>query len=137
MDAQLIKPKIRGKADFFSWQLYRWMKKFPGRHYINEIDGELFIGDMPDNGWLHAARLRQLCLSGAQLQAWAFGPAHGVSRAKDVTDKFWLEYMNIGVCAIHGDYAHNWETDGGERVCAYCKKVERKTIEMLPHEVWA
>lgn len=38
---------------------------------------------------------------------------------------------------IDGDFAHNWKTNGDERVCVHCKKVERKTIEMRPHEVWA
>lgn len=137
MDAQRVKPKIRGKSDFFSWQLYRWLKKFPERHHIHEIDGVLFIGDKPDDGFLHAAKLRQLCLHGAPLQAWAFGQCHGVKRAKEVTQNFWTDYLRIGVCAIHGDFAHNWETNGDERVCVHCKKVERKTIEMRPHEVWA
>lgn len=138
-----IKPKENGKADFFSWQLYKWVKKYPDRTKVYKKSdaipyAQLFIGaiDEDDHSWFYGRILRYLCRYGDRLDSFAYGPAHGVPEWRDVTEKFWSDYMKIGVCAIHGDFAHKWVVEGDKRVCQYCGKVEIKRIKMVPKEVW-
>lgn len=116
INAEKIKPKVKGKSDFFSWQLYRWAKKRPTSMTIwagtwNSCYG--LDGDKPT------------------LEMWAYGPNHGTKDWVDITDQFWKSYLEIGVCAIHGDYIHNWSETENTRVCTRCKKTEIKQIRQL------
>ncbi|HBA34872.1 MAG TPA: hypothetical protein DCZ12_12130 [Gammaproteobacteria bacterium] len=147
--ADQIKPKVRGKADFFSWQLYRYMKKYsnPVHHRIwqgvwNTVNGYepdrtvLYIGDPMDCGFIHCCNLKQLCTINGKIERFAYSHGHHVSKWVDITDEWWPEYLQKGVCAIHGDWAHNWIENGDHRSCEYCGKQERKTVEMIPKETW-
>ncbi len=148
IDINLIKPKVRGKSDFFSSKLYEWIKKKPyySKVYkptwcnIEGITGEpksLYIGSgVDDEGWFHGVQLRSLCRHSAKMQAWAFGPNFDTKNWVDYTDEFLAEYMRIGVCAIHGDYAHKWIEDGDTRECEYCHKIEHKKHKMVKREYW-
>lgn len=145
-----IQPKVKGKSDFFSWQLFRWVRKYgPGRCKIwlgtwnswSGMDREkpvLYIGDERDGEWIHARLLRNLCTYGATLNTniYAYGPGHDTKNWKDITDEFWVDYMKRGVCAIHGDLCHEWDVNGDIRTCQYCGKVEEKEIIMVPKEKW-
>jgi hypothetical protein len=146
---QQIKPAANGRSDFFSWQLYRWVKKHPGRLKIwagtwnscTGIDREkpvLYIGDDRDGDWIHARQLRNLCTHGANLQAWAYGPPHDTKNWVDATEAFWGDYLKKGVCAIHGDFAHDWDDQGQRRACNYCGAVETKETRTrtVTTEVW-
>lgn len=147
--ASEIKPKVKGQSDLFSWQLYRYMRKYPDisdqKIYSgtwNSIDGVnraypvLYIGCMHDDGWFHGRSLRNLCSCGSKIERYAYHHGHDTHNWTDVTDAFWGEYMRIGVCAIHGDAAHNWLRDGGKRTCEYCGKVENRKIIMVEKEIW-
>jgi hypothetical protein len=147
IDSNTIKPKSRGKSDFFSWQLYRWVKKFPNRITIwsatwncgTGVDHKkrsLYIGDQRDGEWIYARQLRNLCLIGQKLEAYAYYAAHDTANWEDVTDWFWAEYMRIGVCAIHDDYSHNFDERDDERVCRHCGKKEIRITEMVERRKW-
>lgn len=143
--AQQIKPKEKGKSDFFSWQLYRWARKRPQAlriwagtwNCVNGIDAEktvLYIGFERDGDWIYARQLRNLCLHGANLDCWAYGPGHDTRNWIDITEQFWQSYLEIGVCAIHGDYAHNWSVVDDKRTCTHCAKTEKKEIKQIETE---
>lgn len=147
MIAQQIKPKEKGKSDFFSWALYRWAKKRPHAmriwagtwNSVSGIDSEkkvLYIGFDRDGDWIHARQLRNLCLRGAKLDCWAYGPAHDTGNWVDVTSEFFQKYFEIGVCAIHGDYAHEWIIVDDKRTCTHCKKIEKKEITQTESLAW-
>lgn len=147
--AKDFKPSVTGRSDFFSWQMYRWLKKHPYYttiwagtwNHVSGIGGEsvLYIGgERDENGYISARWLRNLCLSGENLQAWAYGPCHDTANWKDISDWFWSQYRAIGVCAIHGDYAHKWVYYGEFlRECQYCKTREAAKTVMAPSIVWA
>lgn len=96
----------------------------------------LYIGSDRDGDWIHAQQLRNLCCATGKVQRLAFGAIHGTSEWVDVTEKFWSDYLQKGVCAIHGDYAHQWIESESERVCAYCKKREVKRVVIMPVIQW-
>lgn len=148
--AEQIKPKVRGESDFFSWQLYRYMKKYnnPSEQRIwaatwNTCYGiqpdnqSLYMGSERDGDWIHARLLKNLCLRGQTLDRRAYGLPHDTENWVDVTDTFWSDYLRIGVCAIHGDYAHEWSYHHGDmRTCDYCNKTEQKNIVLQPVVFW-
>lgn len=147
INAMQIKPVQRGKSDFFSWQLYRFLKKHPESIQIWEgtwnwatgIDPEnttLYIGLDREGGWIHARHLRNLCTYGADLSRYAYGPGHDTENWKNVTERFWDDYLRIGVCAIHEDYAHNWIEKGDFRHCTYCLRREVKKTRQAAEEYW-
>lgn len=147
-----FKPAVKGKADKFSWQLYRWAKKHPARLKIwagtwnscTGIDREkpvLYIGDDRDGNWIHARQLRNLCTHGANLQAWAYSSPHDTKNWVDVTESFWREYLRKGVCAIHDDRGHDFtKINRNSRKCRHCGEhqtrtvVTKKTIKRL--DIW-
>lgn len=151
VDASTIKPAKSGKADFFSWQLYRWVKAKPHALQIwrgtwNTATGvdhdtpALYIGymDETESGerWLHGRMLRNLCLHGQKLDGYAYGPGHDTAHWEEITEQWWEQYMQIGVCAIHGDYAHDWDENGDARTCRHCGKRERRTTKLVERTVW-
>ena len=144
---QEIKPAAKGKSDFFSWQLYRWAKDKPHAMRIwagtwsnvNGVDRErpiLYIGWERDGYWIHARQLRNLCAYGANLDCYAYGPGHDTKNWVDVTDAFWADYFKKGVCAIHGDYAHDWNESGDLRTCNHCGAKEKKESRLITREIW-
>lgn len=149
MEAEQVKPLKKGVSDFYSWQLYRWLKKKPRYNKIyegvwNSFDGYnperrvLYMGLM-DGGCFLGTQLRQLCRHGAKLESWAFcHKEHHVEEWVDVTEDFWRDYNLKGVCAIHGDFAHKWSyvpwTD--ERICQHCGKIEKRSFVFVPKVIW-
>lgn len=149
IDPKTIKPKVRGKADFYSWQLYRWAKKYPGRLQIfkgtwnsstglNGGNPTLYIGLMDEDGsgWFHGAQLRHICCVGRKIESWAYGPNFDTANWEDATEWFWDEYMRIGVCAIHGDLWHDWSICCDTRTCTRCGATEHKQVVEFTRDVW-
>lgn len=151
IEPNTIRPKQNGKADFFSWQLYRYVKKNPHAcqiwkgtwNNVTGIDREnpvLYIGYMDESQsgskWLHGSMLRSVCRARGDRTGYAYGPEFDTHNWEEITDQWWQEYMRIGVCAIHGDNAHNWNEQGKTRTCEYCGKVEKKAVYMVPKTVW-
>lgn len=149
--AKEFKTKERGKSDFFSWNLYRWLRTFPDSTRIYRHDNSittggkmevpaLFIGVLYDDGWFHGANLRDICRVSSRFENFAYPPSvHRIHTFEDVTEQFWSDYRRIGVCAIHGDLAHKWVMDGEDyRRCEYCGKEEHRTFEVVRRvvELW-
>lgn len=146
-----IKPAKRRQSYFYSWQLYRWAKTKPtsvqiwrgtwnGATGIDRNAPVLYIGHMdrctPDENWLHGRMLRNLCLFGQNLAGYAYGPAHDTKHWEEITTEWWAEYMEKGVCAIHGEMAHKWTINSDKRTCAHCRKEEYRTTEVVKRDVW-
>jgi hypothetical protein len=144
-----FRPRVNGESDFYSWQLYRWLKsgRFARvyRGTWNSGTGHdperptLYIGIKdPDNPmWFTGRQLAHLCTRDSDLDSGAYGGGHYVQEWEDVTEWFWNEYRRIGVCAIHGDFAHKWDKIyPTKRVCLYCGKVETKRTRYKKVEEW-
>jgi len=99
IDAEEYKPKVRGRADFFSWQLYKWLKKKP--YYCRVYKGvwNVISGHDPDNprlyiglindGYFSGNLLRRICRHGQRLESWAYcSKTHRVDEWEDVTSAF-------------------------------------------------
>lgn len=139
------KPKEKGKSDFYSWNLYRWLRKqskLPEwrqktRIYKSE-DGTVFIGARYDNvhDGVTGTRLRHLCSGSGVGRFPEVGLWVGSGQWQDITDEFYAEYERVGVCAIHGDLAHEFTVFGNARQCDYCGKVERKVVRMIEQVEW-
>lgn len=144
--AEKIKPAIRGVSDFFSWQLYRWVKRHP--RYIQVYLGKwdqtgyshdkevLYIGQMHD-GAFFGNRLRRICSHGHNLQAFSYESSKmHLAEWVEHTEQFWSDYQRIGVCAIHGDGAHEWVESGDMRACKYCGTIQHKTVQLIERTNW-
>ncbi len=138
-----IKPKEKYKSDFFSWNLYRFLSsKNPRNNELNKIfknpdDGFLYIGEKHLDDWgVSGFRLRTLCSGSGKGK---FPTVYAYMNSKnweDITDEFFDLYMKIGVCAIHGDFAHSFIEKGNKRECEYCGKLERKYVKVVEKEYW-
>lgn len=142
-------PKEKGQSDFYSWNLFRWLKNQDReRHplikktkiYRDNESGFIYIGSRYDeeekdvSGFL----LRELCNTGSNKKfPMVFCYPQGY-KWKDVTDWFWSEYERIGVCAIHEDSAHSFTylIDNTARMCEYCGKIEKRKVEMVERITW-
>ena len=144
-----IKPNVKGQSDFFSWQLFRWIRKNPTAFRVyagtwNSIDGieperpVFYIGyEREDSHWISARNLRNLCCANQDLKSYSYGPCHDTANWVDVTEAFWSDYMKKGVCAIHGDNAHSWdEKDDGLRCCIHCCETQILKTKMVEVSEW-
>jgi hypothetical protein len=151
IEPESIKPKVKGWSDFFSWNLYRWVKNNPEYvHVFQSTWNPVYDKDRPDFKWLMIGMIDQddescflgrhlpnVCCEGKPQESFAYCcHVHDVKNWKDITDEFWKRYMEIGVCAIHGDFAHKWIESGRERMCEYCGKKERKMTFIESVERW-
>jgi hypothetical protein len=149
MNPEKYKPKVKGKSDFYSWQLYKWMKKNPDfcrifegvwnsatgyePHrkvlYIGLLDDECFMGNL----------LVRICTYKAKLESYAYcSKAHHLEEWKDITEEFFMDYEKRGVCAIHKGIVHKWayQPDSDIRTCAYCGETQKKELVTVQKEVW-
>lgn len=146
INAEDFKPREKGKSDFFSWNLYRWLKKQEksGRGAIRIYDSgsdykSIYIGVKESHGSVCAVNLRTLCSGSGRGHFPLFGCFINSSQWKDITEEFYSEYRRIGVCAIHGDFAHEFTYIGegvDRRMCKYCGKVEKKVVTMVERVDW-
>ena len=147
IDIKKFKPKVKGKSDKFSWNLYKWLKanpnhyriykstwcpvmgivEKPDRYYIGYRDGQ--------SKWVSAIMLMRVCCG--QKQSAAYGGAHGTDDWIDITDEFYKEYEEKGVCAIPDYNNHNWENHGlTKRKCLNCGRVEKRETVRISQKVW-
>ncbi len=151
INPESIKPKLNGKSDFFSWQLYKWVKEnqflyeiwegtYDNITGVNPENKVLYIGFMESvenkRAWFSGRILKNLCLINQKLNPFSYEHCHDIDNWKEITQEWWKEYRLKGVCAIHGDFSHKWIVSGNTRTCEYCKKTEYKTIEIVKKEVW-
>lgn len=136
-----FRPKIKGISDFFSWNLYRWMKNHKECTTVYAKDADLtylWIGyKYPDEeGTFTGVSLRSICNTGINPSIGCYAFNDG-SDWGNINKHFWSEYRRIGVCAIWGDRAHKWhKINDDHRICEYCKKAQIRRIEMVPKEIW-
>ncbi len=140
-----ICPKIEGENDFYSWPLYRWLSNFPSRKSVFlglSIDRGTerlipYIGTM-SNGEFRGRALREMCFhKDGPMYTDVFTEVNGTLVWEDITEAFWSDYLRIGVCAIFGSIAHDWEyISEATRKCKHCKKAERKVIKQVPMTLW-
>jgi hypothetical protein len=139
LKAEDYKPKEKGISDFYSWNLYRWLRKNKGEYCeifnTGQAFNHLIIGRKYPDGDIIGFRLKELC-SGSSTVKFPQKFCYGDQEWPEVTEEFFAEYSRIGVCAIHGDMAHKWEYGGSLRGCEYCGKVERKKIKMVEVVSW-
>lgn len=136
-EAADIRPATDWKSDFYSWQLFRWVRK--DRRFCQiwqEPRGAVYIGhadEASDDVWLHGRLLRNLCSFGADLHRAAH---HLEAGSKNITEEWWARYLAKGVCEIHGDLMHKWLDGGDTRRCKHCGKVERRHVELVEQVTW-
>lgn len=145
INPETIRPKVKGKADFFSWNLYKYVKQHPlDKVWMgtwNSIDGiqsepnTLYIGYMEDGRcWFHGNMLRRVCCF--PKERWAMNRGHDLVNWKECTDDFMADYLRRGVCAIHNGMAHKWTESGGKRTCEYCGLTEKAMVKILTKQIW-
>ena len=145
-DSQSIKPKFDNRSDFFSWQLFAFVKKHPNyTHIYKLIDTDkanikgytLYIGNLTDDLGFVGRDLRRLCYSGVGLNLESMLVSlRDQSKLEDITEKFWADYLTKGVCLIHNGVAHSWVADGNTRTCEYCGETQYKKITMVEKTSW-
>lgn len=146
--AKDFKPDDSG---FFSKNLFKWLKKYP---YYNRIykspyssfggyDPEnpvLMIGDKSHDGWFSGNRLRSICC-GHRMDARPYAFGHKEMRIdewEDVTHQFIQDYKLMGVCAIHGDFAHRFKSlSKTEKICLNCGAVYKRKSKRVTKHFWA
>lgn len=147
--------KASSKADRFSENLMKWVRKYKtrpmfialateGKYYFNAEKAQasiLYVGwHNLDDGYLMGSRLSDILCNGAGAFTAAFVPG-----MKFVAVPFWWEhYIQFGKCAIdpeHWLYAdkERWDVaeDGKSRRCLWCGNYEQYLhTEMVPKTDW-
>ncbi len=148
INAEDYRPKEKGKSDFYSWNLYRWLRKqacepeiFKKNKIYKSNEGDLYVGTRyGGNTGDHVigVRLRHLCSGSGFGKFPLCGSWIGSHDWEDVTEEFYSKYNRIGVCAIHDYAAHNFNylKDNSARMCGYCGKIERKVVTMVERVGW-
>lgn len=130
--ADQIKPKVRGQADFFRWNLYRFILHNPRHTSVYRTpDHGMIIGLDYGDVWFSGKRLTSVTVGDLHTTAYIIRPGW-----KDITAKFWPNYLAHGVCVIHGDLVHKWQEDGGVRTCEYCGKVQHQRTRTVKQVEW-
>lgn len=150
--AALIRPKVDGHSDKFSWRLYkRVLKKGCEQVFVSAWDStygrpfetsfqllkagdkaqklKLMIGNRHDGDiYFAGACLRTVCSTGKSTMDFSYGPAFQVDQWLDVTDWFWKEYLIKGRCIVHVD-VHQWmKINKNARKCAGCGIHQRRAV---------
>ena len=152
-----IRP-TQGRADRFSQNLYRWLRRHP--HYTQVFfrrgnasslgapdtaydpertqASQIYVG-LVDDGDLLGSRLSEILVDGAKTQTWCY-PGFPCD---EITEAFWAGYKAIGKCAIdpeHRLYAdkERYRGDDTARVCCWCGRHEEAFTEarVVRQTVW-
>ena len=134
IDYKKIRPKVKGKSDFFSWKLSEHIRNNPDMYRVYKWDDCLYIGAGDVGDWIHAQRLRALCSYAKKPTTFAYCKT---KEWEEITNQFWKDYLEKGVCAIHTDIAHEWkELAVKKRQCEYCGKIETRKVKVTKSFVW-
>lgn len=144
-----IKPKVKGKSDFFSWQLYRYARQHKGDFKVflgdwNSFSGHednpktIYVSSYNDEIGIHAKPIKNLCRIDATLREMCYTHAHNIGEWQDITDEWLEEYLKKGVCHIHDEgVVHKWVYDGDDkRTCKYCGEEQVMSIKMVEVKEW-
>ena len=141
MNIKQIKPRLKGKSDKYSWQLYQYMVKnrigkLPTVIFANKLSkdserAEFYPADIRRNNIWIATNIEscQVESNGKKGTArWIHGNGLGTilsdSREKyttfanpwiqeyeDITDWFWSEYIKYGRCLLDPEHIGWWQGD--------------------------
>ncbi len=165
MDIKLIKPKVKGESDKYSWNLYNWMIKYKqhksvfvyledGEEFdINNIDfapRNIIIGTRYSDGCISGNRLSSIIYKGrGKDDCWAFNKLGGwrYKDFHDISDIFWKKYLKLGRCLLYG-HSDMWlqgddnryTVVNNTRKCNWCgewqHKEIKKVVKIERKEVW-
>ncbi len=145
--------KSAGKADQYSENLWKWVRKYrdrplfvafsekDGHHYddTKTLASKLYVGfHRLDDGWLHGCRLTDILCNGVNAGSWAYPPA---MQFREILD-WWDKYIEHGKCFIDPEHylyldVARWLEDGDVRTCIWCGNYQqREHIEMVLQKEW-
>lgn len=164
VDLKLIKPKIKGESDKYSWNLYRWLYKYRkyanyGVYYIGKEEfnieklrlDKIIIGQKHSDIEMTGNLLSQIINKGAyhsDSNCFLNSLGWNTVNAIDITELFFKNYILKGRCFLYGhsgvwlkNYNKKFTTiNKHSRKCNWCGLHEtrfietKKTIERK--EVW-
>lgn len=159
ISANNFKPKVRGKSDKFSWNLYRLLKEWEddvsviriGWNFLDgqcSLDrGQLYICRDPKSGdFLSGNEIHQIMGQGPSKAHVAIGMMSKTPWWKheweDVTEWFFREYADKGRCLIVPNWSHEWiEINSNARKCKHCGQHQRREVytkrKLERVEAWA
>ena len=133
-----IRPQ--GENSKYSKNLYRWLHSKDTRNLVRvyratkgRFIGSLWIGLTEEDGsWLNGTRL--ISAFHSKKKTWAIHSKEWGLR--DITKKFWRDYLAYGACSVHG-WHHHWIPKGKtKRYCKHCGKVEVQRTVITKEKVW-
>lgn len=159
MNLKEIKPKVRGKSDKYSWQLYQYLKKNPTHTkvfwnrknyspdgtYSDFSEGQLYKSGRIIIGRMHeeliGANLGTIMGQGKnKYQSWCYHPFGGWSndQFEEITDYFWEGYTKLGRCFLDPQHNSWWFSDdkrfiyvNNTRRCNWCGQWQERKIEKV------
>lgn len=101
IDPDSIKPAVKHQDDFFSWNLYRWVRRHSKaiHVYVDGSTGKVVMGAKMRDGYTYSTYL-------VSMHNRRKGTNIGLCKDRflsipiDVTESFWIEYKAHGVRAI-------------------------------------
>ncbi|MCL1696337.1 hypothetical protein [Lysinibacillus sp. BPa_S21] len=159
-DLTLIKPKIKGESDKYSWNFFKHLNKIKDKeikiyyHTRSYISGEpitfneneFLIGNVivvrgviKSNGGLIGCALSNV-LRGGKIEDYWYSNIH--NDFYEITDEFFNLYLEKGRCLFDANHngwlAHDddrFTTYDKYRICNYCGKRQNKKVEKVCEEV--
>lgn len=160
MDLKLIKPKVKGKSDKYSWNLHKYLSNNKGsKVYYRKINSfserenlyhsntltkyDVLIGT-PHREGIIGASLLEILRKPPKMKYFFI---NAFNDYQEITDEFFKDYVEIGRCLF--DSEHNgWMTgdenrftyqNDNERICSWCKLRQQKEIKQVikEYEVWS
>lgn len=150
MDLILIKPKVKNESDKYSWNLYKYLKKYPNsRVYYNKFNSftderqvynknkltknDVLIGRNSGNSII-GFTLSMLLMKVPSMQFWY---QNAYDTHIDITEEFIRDYIEIGRCLF--DQSHDgWLRNNDNRFtyleedlrkCNWCGIEQHKEVE--------
>lgn len=159
MNLNLIKPKIKNESDKYSWNLYKYLKKYPNsKVYYDKINSftdneqmynkdnltknDVIIGNICENS-IVGVTLSQLLMKVPSMQFW-YGGAKKTH--VDITNQFFNDYIEIGRClfdSTHDGWLRNTDNrftyiNDEQRKCNWCgieqHKEKKEVVKII--EKW-
>lgn len=148
-DLELIKPKVKGKSDKYSWNLYCFIRDYPHiaknvfatkwnpySGYSNVPANDLFnqeiaIGFIDSTGIFSGSNVKSICLDQKNANNVLYSKYYP-DVIEDITDYFWENYIKYGVCFLEMNYEHKYNE---LKICEYCLKSDQE-IDSIRTNNW-
>ncbi len=153
MNLNLIKPKVKGESDKYSWNLYKYLHKYKGntRVYYNKSD---IMSSDKDSYNKNTLRLSDILvgtpvehedsvIGNSLLEILRKVPSQqywyqsALITYSDITEEFYNDYIDIGRCLIdnsHTGWLRNTDNrftyiNDNERKCNWCGIEQHREVE--------